>query len=139
MTFEKIDIKNNEVNNERSCIILCNIQGKELQIIKNYGAVFGIKDQIIVNFKNGETLVKNLIENKDIKEDEDGLKYKAIIFNNISPAKINIFLESLRKSRINNVLKATVTETSKEWTLNFLLENLIEEKRALSAGKSVKH
>ena len=59
-------------------------------------------------------------------QNEDGRKERAIIFNAIPPAKMNIFIENL-KVRVNNVLKAVVTETSIEWTVNEVLSNLLAE------------
>ncbi|MEG0295798.1 MAG: DUF3783 domain-containing protein [Clostridium sp.] len=139
MSFEKIDIKDNKINEERSCIIVCNFAGKELQFIKNYGAVFGIKDQILLNSKNGDSIVKDIIENNYIVEGEVGSNAKAIIFNNVSPAKMNIFIENLKKVRVKNILMATVTETSREWSINTLLTNLVEERKAMNAGKTLNH
>ena len=62
-----------------------------------------------------------------------------IIFNALSPAKINVFLETLRKLKINNVLKATVTQTSINWTLNEVVTNLSAEHIAISKGNFEAH
>ncbi|WP_300383374.1 DUF3783 domain-containing protein, partial [Clostridium sp.] len=70
---------------------------------------------------------------------EEGIKNKAIIFNNISGVKIGLFIENLKKFRLNNVLKASVTDTSKEWTINYLIKNLIAEKIAMKSGKELDH
>ena len=64
---------------------------------------------------------------------------RAIIFNALSPAKINVFLENLRKLKINNVLKATVTETSINWSLNEIVANLSAERMAISQGNFDAH
>ncbi|MPQ45274.1 DUF3783 domain-containing protein, partial [Clostridium tarantellae] len=58
---------------------------------------------------------------------------------NIAPAKINIFIENLKKMRINNTLMAVVTDTSKNWSLNKLIFNLIEERKSINEGKTLKH
>ena len=47
---------------------------------------------------------------------------------------MNIFIENLKKVRVNNVLKAVVTETSIEWTVNEVLSNLLAERVAISKG-----
>ena len=52
---------------------------------------------------------------------------------------MGVFIENLKKFRINNVLKATVTETSKEWTVNLVLKNLVAERVALSKGIDLDH
>ncbi|GAB6169867.1 hypothetical protein JCM1393_23270 [Clostridium carnis] len=139
MSFKEIDIKDNNIKDERSCIIICNFNGKELQGIKNLANILGIKDQVIISYKNGESKVKDIIANEELKVDENGQKERTIIFNNISQLKLNIFMENLKKIKINNVLIATVTETSKDWSLNNLILNLLLERKAMKSGKSFEH
>ena len=51
-----------------------------------------------------------------------------------SKVKIAGFIENLRKLKINNILKATVTDTSINWTINDVLANLTAERIAISKG-----
>lgn len=139
MSFEEIDIKDKEVREGRSCIIVCNFNGKELKAIKNYASMLGIRDQIFLSSKNGDSIIKDVLEDNILSDCEDGIKQKAIIFNSISPAKMNMFIENLKKIRINNVLKSVVTETSKEWSVNVLISNLIAERIAIKNGEEVVH
>ena len=83
--------------------------------------------------------MKDILENNIKSDCTDGRKERAIIFNSLSPAKINVFLENLRKLKINNVLKATVTETSIKWTLNEIVANLSAERMAISQGNFDAH
>ena len=62
-----------------------------------------------------------------------------MIFNNINQIKINGFLDSLKKIKIAKPLSAIVTETTIDWTLNKLVYNLIQERKAIQAGKTVNH
>lgn len=139
MSFEKIDIKDKNSEEGRSCIIVCNFNGKELKAVKNYASMLGIRDQIFLSAKDGNSVIKDVLEDNIVSNCEDGIKQKAIIFNCISPAKMNIFLDNLKKIRINNILKAVVTETSKEWSINILLSNLIAEHRAIKLGEEIEH
>ena len=139
MSFEKLDNKAKAVDGERSCVILYNFNDKEKKIIKNYGNIFGVKDQINISWKNGETVISDLIEDKLDESGENVTNEKAIIFNNVSSVKVNLFIDSLKKGRINNVLFAIVTETSKNWTINILIENLILERISMKKGKELKH
>ncbi len=134
MSFDKLDIKDNSEREGRACILICNLGGKDLQKVKNCAMILGIRDQIILNSKNGNTVIKDVLENNINSECEDGRKERAIIFNAIPPAKMNIFIENLRKVRVNNVLKAVVTETSIDWTVNEVLSNLVAERIAISKG-----
>ncbi|NLL30734.1 MAG: DUF3783 domain-containing protein [Clostridiales bacterium] len=139
MSFEQLDTKDREVKEGRSCLILCNFNNKEVKTIGNLAAMIGIRDKIILNHKNGNSIVKDVLEGKISNDCEEGLKNKAIIFNNIPGGKMGVFIENLKKFRINNVLKATVTETSKEWTVNLVLKNLVAERVALSKGIDLDH
>lgn len=134
MSFDKLDIKDNTTREGRACILLCNLGGKDLQKVKNCAMILGIRDQIILNSKNGNTVIKDVLDNNINTECEDGRKERAIIFNAIPPAKMNIFIENLKKVRVNNVLKAVVTETSIDWTVNEVISNLVAERIAISKG-----
>lgn len=134
MSFDKLDIKDSTAREGRACILLCNLAGKDLQKVKNCAMILGIRDQIILNSKNGNTVIKDVLDNNINTECEDGRKERAIIFNATPPAKMNIFIENLKKVRVNNVLKAVVTETSIDWTVNEVLSNLVAERIAISKG-----
>lgn len=138
MSFVKLDNKN-ILNNERSCVILYNFNDKDKKIIKNYGNIFGIKDQINISWKNGKTIISDIILNNLDESCENVDRNKAIIFNNIPSVKVNLFIDSLKKNRMGNIFFAVVTETSKNWTINVLLENLILERAAMKKGKKLKH
>lgn len=138
LSFIKLDNKNID-NNERSCVIVYNFNDKDRKIIKNYGNIFGVRDQINISWKNGETVISDLIDNKLDENCEVSNKKRAIIFNNVPNVKVNLFIDSLKKSRMNDVLFAIVTETSKNWTVNVLIENLVLERISMKKGKELKH
>lgn len=139
MSFELLDTKETKVEDGRSCIILCNFNGKEAKTVGNLAGMLGLRDRINISYKNGNTLVKDVIDGNILNDAEDGIKNKAIIFNNIPGNKIGLFIENLKRFRLNNVLKATVTETSREWTVDILLKNLVAEKIAMQTGKDYEH
>lgn len=139
MSFERLDIKDTNTKEGRSCVIICNFGGKELKLVKSYCKIIGLNDQIIVSYKNGESIIQDIIDNNDIINNCAGVKEKAVIFNNVSNAKISIFIENLKKLRLNNTLIATVTDTSKNWTLNTLISNLVAERIAIKTGKNTEH
>ncbi|MGL5379712.1 DUF3783 domain-containing protein [Clostridium sp.] len=139
MSFEKLDRNNTEVKDERSFIIICNLKGKDLQGVKNFASIFGLKDQVVLSDKNGESVIKDIIADKITTSEVEGQKERVIIFNNVSPAKINMFIDNLKKIKIHGVLMASVTDMSREWTINTLISNLVEERRLMSAGRELKH
>lgn len=126
--------------NNRECLILCNFSDKERKLIKSYALMMGIRDLINVTFKESNNTIENILNNKydqDIKD--DGVKDRVVIFNNIEPKKVSIFIDNMRKMRIGPSMKAVVTETSINWTLDKLLKNLVEERKYEKTGKTVKH
>lgn len=72
-------------------------------------------------------------------DNEEVWTNKAIIFNNIAQLKINGFLDSLKKMKIARPMSAVVTDTTIGWTLNKLVYNLIQERKALKSGQTLNH
>lgn len=138
MTFTKINDVDNNTHN-RDCVMIVNFNKKEFTLIKNICGLIGVRDCIFLDKTNGNSIIKNILDNDISSDCEDGFVNKAVIFNNIPNKKINSFLESLKKIRINRPLTAMVTETSIDWTLNNLIYNLVEERKALSSGKEFSH
>ncbi|MBC5628310.1 DUF3783 domain-containing protein [Clostridium sp. NSJ-6] len=134
MSFERLDRNNVLENDVRSCVLLCNFNGKELKAVKNYASILGLRDQICLYSKNGDSTIKDILEDNIDSNCEEGRKERAIIFNNISNMKINMFIDNLKKIRINNILKAVVTETSINWTVNEVIVNLLNERAAINSG-----
>lgn len=126
-------------NDNRICVLLYNFNAKDLNMLKNICNLIGLKDQIILSPKNATTLVKDVLNNNIDESCEDGLKHKAVIFNNVDHVKIHSFMEALKKFRIQRPLTAVVTETSIDWELNTVIQNLIEEREALKSGKTLNH
>lgn len=139
MTFKKINDSEQKNIHDRSCVILVNFNNKELAAIKTVSSFVGIKDRIVVNSKNGNTKIKDILDGNISDDNEDIWSEKAIIFNNIPNNRVTGFLDSLKKMKIKRPLTAMVTEVSIDWELNTLVYNLKEERKALSKGQFVNH
>lgn len=139
MSFEKINNINSDNISDRACVMIVNFNQKELSMIKNISRLIGIKDHIVLCDKNGNSKIKDILEENISDDCENGYKNKSIIFNCIPHQRINAFLDSLKKMRINRPLTAVVTETSIEWSLNNLIMNLVEERNAMASGKTINH
>lgn len=124
---------------DKPCIIVCNFNDKEIKLLKTYGSMIGLREQISVNWTNGNTIIKDIVEGNINSDCSEKINDRAIIFNNISPMKVSAFIDNMRKMRIAPAMKAVVTETSINWTLTKLLKNLVEERKAEKLGKEVKH
>jgi hypothetical protein len=138
MSFE--NIKNVNFNaHERSCMVLVNFNMKESNNIKNVARLIGIKDIINVDYKNGQTTINDILENNIKQNDDLSSKNKVILFNNIPIQKINGLLDNLKKIKINRPLSAMITEETINWTLDKLILNLLNERKAINEGKSLEH
>ena len=138
MSFEKISNQDHKVIHERSCMILYSFSQQEVRQIQNAARISGIREFIMVTPQQAGTTVRAILDN-EITSGEEGCKEKAIIFNHIPSMRMNAFIEALKKCRIKRPLMAVVTETSINWKLDELISNLIEERRAVSAGQFAEH
>lgn len=139
MSFERIDQINQTSIHPRNCVLFYNFTPKELLLLKNIANLTGMRDQIILTSKDGECIIQDILDHQAITGDTQGLPHKAIIFNPADSSKVNNFLESLKKCRIQRPLTALITSTSLTWTVNHLLANLIEERASLSSGVNATH
>lgn len=139
MSFEKLNETSMNSVHDRSCIIIVNANKKESSMIKNIARLVGIKDCVFIDSKNGNTTIKDILNDNISNDNEDTWQNKAMIFNNITQLKINGFLESLKKMKIARPLSAVVTETTIDWSLNKLVYNLMQERNALKSGQTFEH
>lgn len=139
MSFENIkDINLNSIHN-RSCIMLVNFNNKELNSIKNISRLLGLKDIIALDYKNGGSVIRNILENNILSGEDANNKNKVILFNNISTQKINALLDNLKKLKISRPLSAMITDQTIDWTLDDLIINLVNERKAIGKGKFSNH
>ncbi len=137
MSFEKMqDLK--EVH-ERSCMMVYYFSPKEMQAIQSVARLTGIKDIIVLETNEVETIVGDILESKLTTGAACELKEKAIVFNNVPSGKVNVFIEGLKKMRMAKPLIAVVTEHSINWTFKELVMNLREERAALHNNGKTAH
>ena len=122
-------------NNFKSSVIILNFNAKEQKLIKQILMINGIKSSIYIDNKNNLNTIIDILNNNIVENDKSSLRDKAIIFSGIPNNKVNAVLEGMKKLKLNNILKAVVTETSINWTIEELIKNLKEEKEGLSEGK----
>lgn len=139
MSFERIDQIDQTSIHTRNCVLFYNFTPKEVQLLKNIANLAGLRDQIVLTSKDGESIIQDILDNKATTESSKGLPHKAIIFNPSNPSKVTGFLESLKKCRIPRPLTAIVTSTSINWTVNYLVSNLLEERASFNNGTISKH
>lgn len=92
--------------------------------------------------------ISNEMASMKVKDILEGLKFevvskknfdeKVVIFSNFPDEELQMMV-SIAKVITENPIMAVVTETSKEWQFNYLVEHLIEERelyRSMQGGKA---
>ena len=92
--------------------------------------------------------INNEMASMKVKDILEGLKFevvsnknfdeKVVIFSNFPDEELQMMV-SIAKVITENPIMAVVTETSKEWQFNYLVEHLIEESewdRSMQGGKA---
>ena len=133
MTFK--NLKDIDTTESRSCALVFNFNNKDLMTIKSVFRLSGISDIIILKNNNLNTTIKDILNNKLLKEKKKKINSRAIIFNNIESRKISAVSDNLKRLKVQRPLLATVTETSINWELKNLLYNLQEEAHSLKNSK----
>lgn len=133
MSFEKINQKDIERPDGRECILIYGFGGKDLEKIKGYAAMMGIRDMIeikkdMLDIKVGDILNDHI----KVSQGEEGPKDRAIIFNAFSWKKLNAFIGNFKSTGIAQPLLATVTPTSINWPFRDLVSELQREREAIA-------
>ena len=139
MAFEEMKQIQNENIHERSCIMLYQFTSGEIKQIMNVARMAGIKDYIELHAKHGGCTLREILENQVNDKEETMVKEKTIIFNHVSPNKMNLLMDLLKKCRMKRPIIAVVTQQSIDWTLSHLLVNLVSEREAISKGDFAGH
>ena len=141
MSFEKIQNTDNQVIHARTCILIYGFTPQELKNLKNIARLTGLNDQILLDKDTLSTTILDLLEGNPVQTciASETPVSKAIIFNNVPSNRMNAFIESLKKFRISRPLMATVTETSINWTVEELIQNLAAERYALKNNTTPLH
>lgn len=139
MSFENIKQVRNEAIHERSCIMLYQFNDQEIKQIKNVARMIGIKECIELQSKHGGCTLREILDDQMNETEEASVKEKTIILNHIAPARMSMFIDTLKKYRMRRPIIAVITEQSIEWTLSHLLINLVNERVAISKGELNKH
>lgn len=134
MSFEKIDKTETQVPEGRECILTYGFAGKDLQVLKGYCAMIGVRDIVEVRQDMLDVTIFNIIEDhiQANKDAEPGPKDRAIVFNAFSGKKLNAFIGNFKTTGMAQPLLATVTQTSIGWKFRDLILELQRERAAIA-------
>ncbi|MBE6022872.1 MAG: DUF3783 domain-containing protein [Cellulosilyticum sp.] len=139
MSFENMKEMSQVQHHERSCMMMYYFTMQEARQIMNVARMIGIKDCITLKPSHGNNKVREILDNTLTESEDMAIKEKTIIFNGIPSARMNLFIDTLKKCRIKRPIIAVVTEQTIDWTLNELLINLANERSALNRGEFTAH
>lgn len=133
MSFQKINNDEIKTPEGRECILTYGFGGKDLQTLKAYCAMIGIRDIVDIKQDMLDIKIQDILEDKIAKkEGEEGPKDRAIVFNAFSGQKLNTFIGNFKSTGITQPLLATVTPTSIEWEFRDLIVELQRERAAIA-------
>ena len=133
MSFKKIDKEETRVPEGRECILTYGFGGKDLQVLRGYCMMIGIRDIIEIKQDMLDVKVQDILEDNITKgEAEPGPKDPVIVFNAFSGKKLNTFIGNFKSTGMKQPLLATVTQTSIGWKFRDLVEELQRERAAIA-------
>ncbi len=134
MTFERINIDNNVRPVGHSCILVYGYDEETFELINHYSIkTYTVKAKAIEEDMIHLTLEQMILKaNSYDKNRPQDQKVKIILFNALSDSEIHQFVEYIKASKIKNPIFAAVTEHSKKWKFNELINELIEENNAIA-------
>lgn len=110
----------------KRCAICYGFTASEIRKLKIY--VSGVQEM--------SSDMKNM-KIEDIIEADDGVcneeEHKVLLFNEYPESEIKASVRKIRQS-VPGVILAVVTSVSKDWTFEYLLEHLLEEKEFEQKG-----
>ena len=119
--------------------MLYQFTSQEIKQIMNVARMAGIRESIELHAKHGGCTLREILDHQISEKEETNIKEKTIILNHVASAKMNLFMDLLKKCRIKRPIIAVVTEQSIEWTLAHLLVNLVSERQAINEGQFKAH
>lgn len=140
MSFQKINKTDSQTPEGRECILVYGFSGKDLQVLKGYSVMLGIRDIVQIQQDMLDIKIKNILEDNIEKEQgEPGPKDRAIVFNAFSGQKLNTFIANFKSTGLIQPLLATVTATSIDWKFRDLVNELQRERAAIAKSTQALH
>ena len=109
------------------CILTYGLTKEEYEKLKR------LPDKVVESTKEmGSLKVSEILEGKEAEvPSEQEIKEKAIFYNDFMPQEMNKMIQTTRKIVKGGIL-AVVTPISKNWSVNYYVDHLIQEREAYS-------
>ncbi len=93
-------------------------------------AALGVPPTTQIKAEQGQVMLKDIIERGTVGRQRFQCQERLVLFHNISDAGLRSLIQMFKAIEVPRPIFAVVTETSINWTLEQLMEHLVEEKRA---------
>ena len=103
---------------------------EEQKRIDEYLSEIGVPPPTRLEKRHGSVVIGDILRQGTLGTEEFDCQDRLVLFYNISEAGVRSLMQILKSLEIPKPIFAMVTETSITWTLEQLMEHLIEEKRA---------
>ncbi|MBU3093032.1 DUF3783 domain-containing protein [Clostridium sp. CM028] len=85
----------------------------------------------VIEKNMGNVTIKEVLENIESEKNKIELPHeKLLLFNSYKDKELYDLIDSIRQIKSSNTILAAVTPTSINWTVNYLMQHLIEEREA---------
>ena len=85
----------------------------------------------VIEKNMGNVTIKEVLENIESEKSKIELPHeKLLLFNGYKDKELYDLIDSIRQIKSSNTILAAVTPTSISWTVNYLMQHLIEEREA---------
>jgi len=119
-----------ELINEK-LILAYGLNKKEVEKLNSLLLKQNILPCKVIQKNMGNITIKEILCNVDDKKSDMELpNEKFLLFNNYKDKELYDLIDSIRGIKSSETILAAVTPTSINWTVNYLLEHLMEEREA---------
>lgn len=116
------------MENDKTMLIF-GFDKEEKQIMHDLLKKSNLPDYKVIEESMGKMKIKDILNGLKLDIYNCRLpQEKVILLNNFNDEELEILIKGLRVNLISKPILAVVTETSIEWTFEYLLEHLIEER-----------
>jgi hypothetical protein len=115
---------------ERARILTFGFTSDEQARIDESLVALGVPSTTQLKAEQGQVVLKDIIDRGTVGQQRFNCRERLVLFHNISDAGLRSLIQMFKAFEVPRPIFAVVTETSINWTLEQLMEHLVEEKRA---------
>jgi hypothetical protein len=123
-------MRRGEAMSDKARILTFGFAEREHEQIDRRLAEIGVPPPTRLEKQHGSTVIGDILRDGAVGTEEFDCQERLVLFYNLSEGGVRSLMQVFKALEIPKPIFAVVTETSITWTLEQLMEHLIEEKRA---------